>query len=109
MPANPLTDPNWAPKLADSVERIVTQVRDKTTKPVLTILRALIFGVVIGVSAVLALALAVIALVRVVTMLFDLAVAHAAAVWITYLTLGGLFSILGLLLLRMRFPKEGNS
>ena len=41
MPSNPLSDPNWAPQLADTIERVVGQVRDKTTKPVVMITRGL--------------------------------------------------------------------
>ena len=34
MPGNPLTDPNWAPDLADTVERVVGTVREGATTPV---------------------------------------------------------------------------
>ena len=46
MPGNPLTDPNWAPKLADTIVRVVESIRDKTTKKVLTAYRAIVFGVI---------------------------------------------------------------
>ena len=54
MPSNPLSDPNWAPQLADTIERVVGQVRDKTTKPIVMIARGLVFGllsVFVGVFA----------------------------------------------------------
>ena len=31
MPGNPLTDPNWAPDLADRIASFVGSIRDKTT------------------------------------------------------------------------------
>ena len=31
MPGNPFTDPNWAPHLADTIERTVVKVRSVTT------------------------------------------------------------------------------
>ena len=39
MPANPLTDPNWAADLADTVERVVGTVREKATTPVVHVTR----------------------------------------------------------------------
>ena len=43
MPGNPLTNPDWAPNLANTLERVVGGVRDKTTKPVLLIYRGLVY------------------------------------------------------------------
>ena len=44
MPANPLTDPNWAAELADTVERVVGTVRDRATTPVVHITRGIVYG-----------------------------------------------------------------
>ncbi len=47
MPGNPLTDPNWAPQLADTIDRYVGLVRDKATSKVVLVVRGLVFGIVI--------------------------------------------------------------
>ena len=51
MPGNPFTDPNWAPDLADTVERTVGKVRTLTTDNAVKVSRALVFGV-LGCSSV---------------------------------------------------------
>ena len=47
MPGNPLTDPDWAPDLADTVERVVGTVREKTTDNVVKIARLIVFGLLV--------------------------------------------------------------
>ena len=44
MAGNPLTDPNWAADLADTVERVVGTVRDRATKPAVHVTRGIVFG-----------------------------------------------------------------
>ena len=60
MPGNPFTDPNWAADLADTVERVVATVRDKTTKPLVTVTRGLVYGLldaILGVATIVLLIL----------------------------------------------------
>ena len=55
MPANPLTDPNWANETTDTVVRLVGNIRDKTTTPLVYAARGLVFGIIailLGVFAV---------------------------------------------------------
>ena len=55
MPGNPLTDPNWAADLADTVERVVGTVRDKATTPAVHVTRGVVFGLLalfLGITAV---------------------------------------------------------
>ena len=40
MPGNPLTDPNWAPDLADQITGFVGKVRDATTNNAVKAARA---------------------------------------------------------------------
>ncbi|MEO6124530.1 MAG: hypothetical protein ABIR32_12540 [Ilumatobacteraceae bacterium] len=105
MPGNPLSDPNWAPKLADTVERVVTQVRDKTTKPLLTAYRGVVFGLVAAFSGVFALVLLLVVAIRGLQALIEIFTSHANAVWIGYLFIGGVFSLAGLIVLKKRFPE----
>ena len=44
MAGNPLTDPNWAADLADTVERVVGTVRERATTPVVHVTRGIVFG-----------------------------------------------------------------
>jgi LPXTG-motif cell wall-anchored protein len=107
MPGNPLTDPQWAPNLADTIERVVGNIRDKTTKPLLVAYRAVVFGLIAAFGGVVALVLLLIALSRALQALIGLGVDHHNAVWISYLGLGALFSLGGLFAMKRRFPAEG--
>jgi hypothetical protein len=104
MPGNPLTDPDWAPKLADTIERVVTGIRDKTTRRVLTAYRAIVFGVIAVFGGAAALVLLIIALFRGVQALLDIGLEHHDSVWVSYLALGTLFTIAGLVAMKKRFP-----
>ena len=105
MPGNPLTDPNWAPKLADTIERIVGSLRDKTTARVLTAYRAIVFGLVAVFAGSFALVLLIVGLFRGVQALLDIGLAHHNSVWISYLGVGALFTLGGLVAMKKRFPK----
>jgi hypothetical protein len=102
MPANPLTDPNWAADLADTVERVVGTVREKATTPVVHVARALVYGllaVFIGITAVTVL---LIGMTRGLQALLDIALTYERSVYVSYLLMGGILSLLGLLVLRKR-------
>ncbi|MEO7398698.1 MAG: hypothetical protein ABIW84_09060 [Ilumatobacteraceae bacterium] len=105
MPGNPLSDPNWAPNLADTIERLVTKVRDKTTKPLLIAYRGVVFGLVAVFGATFALVLAIIIGVRGIQALIDISASHEDSVWISYFVIGGLFSLVGLIIMKKRFPR----
>ena len=104
MPGNPLTDPNWAPKLADTIERFVGSLREKTTARVLTAYRAIVFGLVAVFAAAFAFVLLIVGLFRGVQALLDIGLDHHNSVWISYLAVGALFTLCGLVAMRMRFP-----
>ncbi len=76
MPGNPLTDPNWAPELADTVERVVGTVREKTTDNVVKAARIIVFGLLGAFLGITALILLVITFTRALQVLLDFAV-HA--------------------------------
>jgi hypothetical protein len=109
MPGNPLSDPNWAPNLADTVERVVGQVRDKTTKPLLTAYRGLVFGLVAMFGAAFAVVLLVVVGVRGLQALIEIGTSHADAVWISYFAIGVVFAVAGLVLMKKRFPEQDPS
>ena len=51
MPGNPLTDPNWAKDLADTIDRYVGKVRTTVTDRAVVAVRAVVFGIVILIAA----------------------------------------------------------
>jgi len=108
MPGNPLSDPNWAPRLADTIERVVGRIRDKTTKPLLLVYRGLVFGLVAVFGAGFAVVLAIIVGVRGLQALIEIGTSHADAVWIGYLASGAIFSITGLIIMNKRFPRAAD-
>ena len=96
MPGNPLTDPNWAAELADTVERVVGTVRDKATKPAVHVTRGIVFGL-------LAMMLGV---TRGLQALLDLVVSWERAVYLSYLIVGGILCALGALFFRKRHSPD---
>jgi uncharacterized membrane protein len=93
--SDPSPTPDWAARTADSIERVVTTVRDRTTRPVLIAGRAIVFGLLAAIVGVTAVVLLSITIVRVLVILTDRA-------WLAELILGALFVIVGLVLLRLR-------
>ena len=91
---------DWADQAADTVVRVVDAVREKTTGPVLTAARAIVYGIIGAFAAVVALVVLVIALIR----LLD--VYLPGEVWSAYLVLGLVFSVGGLLAWRKRYAPE---
>ena len=107
MPGNPFTDPNWAADLADTVERVVGTVRDKTTKPLVTLTRGLVYGLLAAILGVAAIVLLIVMATRGTQELLDqFKVRREAAVYISYLAVGGIFSAAGLLVLRKRYSND---
>ena len=107
MPGNPLTDPNWAADLADTVERVVGTVRDKTTKPLVTVTRALVYGLFAAILGIVALVLVIVMLTRLLQEVLDwVEIRRSAAVYISYLAVGGIFSLAGLFFLRKRYSND---
>lgn len=106
MPGNPFTDPNWAADLADTIERVVGKVRDKTTKPLVLATRRAVYGMLAGVLGMVAAILSVVMLTRALQALLDLGVSQARSVYLSYLLVGGLISVVGLLVLRKRYSSD---
>lgn len=102
MPGNPLTDPNWAAETTDTVVRIVDNVKSKTTKPAVMAARGLVFGILAAFLGLFALVLFLVGLTRGLQAALDVAFDHDRSVWISYLIVGGLISIVGMLLFRKR-------
>jgi hypothetical protein len=107
MAGNPLTDPNWAPDLADTVQRLVGNVRDKVTDKAVVAVRAAVFGVIIGLAALAAFTLTIIVgtrLVQVVTSRI-FRTDHNSTIWVSYMVMGGLLMLLGIVCMKLRHSK----
>ena len=107
MPGNPLTDPNWAPELADTVERVVGTIRTQATDNAVKASRAIVFGVVALLGVFIALPLITILFTRLMQILVGriFRVDPAQAVYISYYIDGVVFMIIGFVLLAKRHTK----
>lgn len=102
MPGNPLTDPNWADETTDTVIRIVGQVRDKATLPIVHGARAIVYGLIAAFLGMFALVITIVGMTRGLQAALDAGLDHDRSVYISYLLVGGIFSIVGLLLFKKR-------
>jgi hypothetical protein len=105
MPGNPLTDPNWAAEVTDTIERIVGKVRDNVTVKAVTVVRALVFGLIIAIAALAALTLLIVVMTKLLQGLvrFPTRTDHASSVWISYLVMSALLFLGGAVCMRKRF------
>ena len=106
MPGNPLTDPNWAPELADTIDRYVGKVRTMVTERAVLAVRAVVFGLVILIAAPVTFALMVILGTKFLQRLIAIVTDHDSSVWASYVLLGGLMVLGGSLMMRKRYTTE---
>ncbi|MFM1761819.1 MAG: hypothetical protein RL478_1429 [Actinomycetota bacterium] len=106
MPSNPFTDPQWASRTVDAIDRIVAFVRDRTTRPAVAIVRGLIFGSMAIVGVIFVLIVLVIGGIRGLHSLLDIWWSRDTAVWATYFIIGAVFCVAGMLLMRRRHPQD---
>ncbi len=106
MPGNPLTDPNWAADLANTIERFVGKVRSTITDRAVLAVRAVVFGIVIAITAPVTLALLIIVGTKLVQRVVGIATDHDSSVWISYMIVGGLLVLAGSFLMRKRYVSE---
>ncbi len=106
MPSNPLTDPEWAERSVDFIDRVVATIRRYTTSPLLKTARGLVFGLLGAIGLISAFTLLCIALARGTQAALDSVVDHTTSVWISYFILSAFFLVIGIALLRRRHAKE---
>jgi len=107
VPSNPLTDPDWAQRTVDFIDKWVGIVRDRTTKPLIAVVRGIVYGVLILTGVTLIAVLGLIALTRGLQAALDAGMSRDAAVWASYLILGGLLFVIGLLIARKQRSNDG--
>ena len=106
MPGNPFTDPNWAADLADTVERVVGTVRDRTTKPLVSASRGVVFGLLAAILGVVAAILLILVATRATQALLDIWFRHEMSVYLSYFIVGGIICLGGLFVLSKRFSND---
>jgi hypothetical protein len=89
-------DDDWPTQAADTIERVVGSVREKTTGPALTASRALVYGTFAVIVGMAALVLVVIAAVRLLDSYLPDAVFGETHTWAAHLITGLVFTIAGL-------------
>jgi uncharacterized membrane protein YidH (DUF202 family) len=107
MPGNPFTDPNWAPELANTVDRVVTSVRKNATDKAVLVVRGIVFGVVILIAGFAALVLGIILGTRLLQVVASriFRTDHDTTVWVAYILMGVIMLILGWVAMRLRVAK----
>jgi cellobiose-specific phosphotransferase system component IIC len=91
---------------ADHIESVVEAVKEKTTVPVTTVARALVFGLIAAAMGLAALVLAVIGLLRLHVYLPFFKHNEARKVWVTDAGAGAIFMLAGAFMWRKRRSKE---
>jgi hypothetical protein len=107
MPGNPLTDPNWAKQVADTIDRYVEKVRTTVTDRLVFAVRALVFGIVVAIAAPVTFILLVILSTKFLQRLIAIATDHDSSIWISYAVMGGILVLAGSLMMRTRFTGDG--
>jgi hypothetical protein len=102
MPANPLTDPNWASETTDTLVSYIDLVRSKTTQNVVYAARAVVFGLIAVIVGSFALVILFVMLMRGLQALLDLVTTWERAVYLSYLIVGSVFTIAGIVLFKKR-------
>jgi uncharacterized protein YacL len=91
---------DWAAQTADTIERLVGQIRSRTTRPAVTAARGLVYGLLAAILGIAAVVLLIAALVRILAVLLP-------EVWMAYLLLGVVFTVVGaVLMLKRHAPPE---
>jgi hypothetical protein len=90
---------DWAVQAADTVERVVDSIRGKTTGPITTVARALVFGLLAAILGITALVLLIVGMVRAIDVYLP------EDVWAAYALTGGIFFLVGLFLWTRRRRK----
>ena len=108
MISNPFTDPRWAKKTVEAIDRWVDFISDKTTRPIANLVRLVVFGVIAVVATITIIVLALIGISRALNELLDIWLSRQDAVWISYFILSFVFVAIGAWLMRRRYPSKQN-
>ena len=99
-------DDKWLKRFLDVLDDGIAFIRERTTTPLVKIVRGTVFGTFGALGAVLVFVFFLVAIFRGLNELFDLWWSRETSVWASYLILGGLFVLVGGRLLRRRRPRD---
>ena len=102
---------DWTVQAADTIESVVGTIRDKTVVPLTTVARALVYGLIAAILGLVALILLTIGALRVVIVYLPgwFADRPGRSVWAADAMVGGIFTLVGLFLLRKARARKGTS
>jgi len=92
-------DDDWTVQAADRIDGLVTSIREKTTVPLTTVARGIVYGLLVAFAAGVAMVLAAIAAVRILNFL-------PGGVWVAHFIIGMVFTGFGVWAWRKRKPAE---
>ncbi|HEV7888910.1 MAG TPA: hypothetical protein VGO92_15235 [Acidimicrobiales bacterium] len=96
---------DWAAQAADTIDRVITGIGDKTARPLTAIAGAIVFGLVLAAVGFALLVLLAVASVRALNVYLPIE-PYSRAVWVSDAIVGGIFTLIGLFVWRKRRPKR---
>jgi hypothetical protein len=103
-PAPAATGAQWPVQAADVIESVVTTIRDRSVGPLQAIARGVVYGLLAALISSVLFVLAAIAIVRAFVVYVP-----PHRVWVADLAIGGLFTLVGLILWSMRRPRRAKA
>lgn len=100
-PEEKIEQADWSSRTADQIESAVGVLRDKTVGPLVKVTRAIVYGILALVGLMVVMVLLSIAAIR----LLDV-YAFENRVWISYFVVGGIMTVLGLLVWKKRTQRS---
>jgi hypothetical protein len=93
------TPTDWPAQATDTIVKVVGQVRDKTTGPIITVARGVVYGTLAAILGTIAAVLFFIFLIRGLTVLVE-ELWEPGKVWAVYLGLGVLLTLIGWIVMK---------
>jgi hypothetical protein len=106
MALNPIGNPDWPKQTADAIDSFVSSVRDKGTSKIVLAARGLVFGLLAAMGGLVAFVLFMIGLTRGLQVVIAEPTNAQRAVYLSYLIVGTILVIVGLILMRKRHSNE---
>ena len=100
------SDEKWQKRFLDVLDEGIAFIRERTTLPVVRIVRGTVFGTFAVLGALLVFIFLLLTMFRGLNELFDLWWSRETAVWVSYFVLGGVLMVIGGRLLRRRRPTD---
>jgi hypothetical protein len=93
------TSADWPAQATDTIVKVVGQVRDKTTGPIITIARGVVYGTLAAILGIIAVVLTCIVLIRALSIPVE-ELWGPGKIWAVYLFLGDNFTIVGWIVMK---------